>query len=59
MMEGFIYYGESIWLGLHEEHQFVSTIVSLLSDVEQTFDDLGRQAAKARLLPVNVRFYSN
>jgi hypothetical protein len=56
MMDGFIYYGEH--LALHEERQFISTIVSLLSDVEQTFDDLGRQAAKARLLPVNVRFYS-
>jgi hypothetical protein len=45
---------ESIWLASHEERQFISTIVSLLSDVEQTFDDLGRQAAKARSKTVNA-----
>jgi hypothetical protein len=57
MLDGFSYYGEH--LALHGEYQFASTSVNLFSDVEQTFDDLGRQAAKARLLPVNVRFYSN
>jgi hypothetical protein len=30
---------ESIWLALHEERQFISTIVSLFFDVEQAFDD--------------------
>jgi hypothetical protein len=39
MLDGFSYYGEH--LALQGEHQFVSTNVSLLSDVEQTFDDLG------------------
>jgi hypothetical protein len=41
---------ESIWL-CAEKHQFVSTSVNLLSDDEQTFDDLGDRPQRVKTLP--------